>query len=70
MGTEKTEPTVTLTVCETDRMAALEAALEYVINEADGLNYIIHGSPILTDPRVIEARLLLPGVKWKWVQKA
>jgi hypothetical protein len=69
MSTGKTEPQVTLTACESERMAALEAALEYVINEVDGLNYVFRGVPLLDDPRVTEARFLLPQVRWKWVQK-
>ena len=62
-------PLVVLTVCATDRMAMLEAALEYVINKADALRFIADGTPILDDPKITAARLLLPAVKWSWVQK-
>ena len=56
-------------MCETGRMAELEKALEYVINLADGLNYIIDSVPILGDPKITTARLLLPAVKWSWVHR-
>lgn len=61
-------PPIVLTLCESDRMALLEAALEFVLNRADGLNYVIDGVPILGDPKVDGARRLLPGVKWSWVR--
>lgn len=60
-------PLVVLTVCETDRMAMLEAALEYAINKMDGLSYALDGVPVTNDPKITQARLLLPSVKWKWV---
>lgn len=70
MNTEKQEPPlVVLSLCETERMEALELALEYVINLADGLNYVVDGVPVLGDPQMAKARLLLPKVKWKWVQR-
>jgi hypothetical protein len=62
-------PPIVLTLCETDRMAMLEAALEYAINRVDGLHYVIEGFPLLNDPKLTEARKLLPAVKWSWVQK-
>jgi hypothetical protein len=66
---EKKKSTITLNMCDSGRMAALEKALEYVINKADGRNFVLEGVPILDDPKITEARLLLPGVKWSWVQK-
>lgn len=56
-------------MCDSDRMEALEKALEYAINRVDGLNYAIDGVPLLTDPKITAARLLLPSVRWSWVQK-
>lgn len=61
--------TITLTMCDTERMAALEDALEYAINRTDGLNYAIEAVPLLTDPKITAARLLLPSVRWAWVHK-
>lgn len=68
MSSEKPD-FVTLTMCDTERMAALEQALEYAINKADGLNYVFNLVPIVDDPKIDAARFLLPGVKWSWVQK-
>lgn len=69
MSANHTPELIVLTVCETDRMAMLEAALEYAINKVDGLHYIIEGVPMLDDPKISRARLLLPAVKWSWVTK-
>lgn len=63
------QPLVTLTLCETERMAALEVALEYAINTADGVNYTYRAAPIVDDPKMDAARKLLPAVKWAWVSK-
>lgn len=50
-------------------MALLEIALEYAINEVDSLHYILYDAPMLSDPKIAQARLLLPRVKWSYVQK-
>lgn len=62
------EPPIVLTLCETERMAMLEAALQFVINRADGLHYTFYATPITNDPKIDAARRLLPGVKWAWVE--
>lgn len=47
------------------RPIALEKALEYAINTADGRDYVIRGKVIL-EPEMEAARALLPYVRWKW----
>lgn len=66
--TQKT--VVTLEMADSNRMRELEQALEYAINRADGLCYTLDGVPLLYDPKITDARKLLPHVRWQWVMAA
>jgi hypothetical protein len=62
----KDSPAMTLeNLTDHDRIPALERALEYAINRADGRNYVLEGE-LINEPQMAFAKALLPHVRWKW----